>query len=184
MTKKYTIKITGEASELIFKKLTKKEFMDFKEHGLPDSDTDDGLEFLDDLESSSHYFEQMRPRDISQFSIEVDGKDLVDINFENLQRNVGMKLRSFENITHAKEGKYILLCHRHCSYATWTVDARGKFDLNKFRISVNRYNAFGIFEDETIDLTYDGQDFEFNEGSGSSFESCKLISYSGSHFEL
>ena len=90
-----------------------------------------------------------------------------------------MKAHPFQNFTYGKEGKYILVCHRVCNYATWSITINDKFDHKKFGFSVNRYNAFDLFDDETIDLTYEEVDLEFDGGGGSDVMLFKLLSADG-----
>jgi hypothetical protein len=164
--KKYDLAFEGKYAELTFIQINKKQYDRIAKSGLPDSDSETGVEFYEELESNTWFTELLVPGDDDGFCIRIGNKEVVDLKFSEVKNIRGISICPLEKLTHQRFGKYILVCIRLYNDSNWNLVIDKKFSLEEIDLYIHRYEIFGGAILETLSISFEDQNFDLCDSAG------------------
>ena len=174
----HTVTLFTSEVELVYKPLSKKQFKDYAENGMPQS------EFDDSIAESDPIFDELT-------MLTIDGAEVPDFQsrfkakYDLAVRVAQADKRDAREATKSQNVAYAVIGESWIKRSWYDLTIYEDFDFSKVDVSVSRFHIFGTgVHRDFFTITYDGFEFEFRENLGANYSEYFLIDSKGNKTDL
>jgi len=174
-SKKTRIEISGNLYELSILPVSDSDFKKYAKKGLPEDDGEDESsdfydELIDSIEDSG-----LECSDMDSISLSVNGKEVK--NFSNLIKTESET--TFYPVKRWQSSGNCVVRYQSGASASWELEIKGEFDFRKLAIGIYRYQLPDSSMISELSPSYDGLEFEYQDGSGFDDSEMYLVNKKG-----